>query len=1265
VENTGNVSLTGVAVTDAVAQDGTSTNLTLGAPSGDADNDGELDVDETWTYTVTYAATQSHIDNGSDIVNTFTFGADELTSEVSDDATTAITQSASVSVEKVVDATNISAPSTLTYTITVENTGNVSLTGVAVTDAVAQDGTSTNLTLGAPSGDADNDGELDVDETWTYTVTYAATQSHIDNGSDIVNTFTFDADELTSDVSDDATTTITQSPSVSVEKVVDATNIAVPSTLTYTITVENTGNVSLTGIAVTDAVSQDGTSTNLTLGAPSGDTDNDGELDVDETWAYTVTYAAMQSHIDNGSDIVNTFTFDAAELVSDASDDATTAITKDAAIHITKVADKATVTTAGETITYTITVTNTGNVTLANYTVTDVLFPTWSGSIETLAPAATRTFELEYTVTQADIDNGGVLNVASVKGGNPGDPEDEDEVEVPSDKNPAITVSKTADKATVTTAGETITYTITVTNTGNMTLANYTVTDVLFPTWSGSIETLAPAATRTFELEYTVTQADIDNGGVLNVASVKGGNPGDPEDEDEVEVPSDKNPAITVSKTADKATVTTAGETITYTITVTNTGNVTLANYTVTDVLFPTWSGSIETLAPAATRTFELEYTVTQADIDNGGVLNVASVKGGNPGDPEDEDEVEVPSDKNPAITVSKTADKATVTTAGETITYTITVTNTGNVTLENYTVTDVLFPTWSGSIETLAPAAIRTFELEYTVTQADIDNGGVLNVASVKGGNPGDPEDEDEVEVPSDKNPAITVSKTADKATVTTAGETITYTITVTNTGNMTLANYTVTDVLFPTWSGSIETLAPAATHTFELEYTVTQADIDNGGVLNVASVKGGNPGDPEDEDEVEVPVGKDGGIKITKTADRESFNVAGDVITYTLTITNIGNVTLSNVVATDVLFPEWKGEIATLSPAGTHSFELKYTVAPADVEKGSVHNVARVVAEDPDGNTPADETEIEVPGVFGPLANADAASTERGNPVTINVVSNDNAGSASIVPQTVRLVEPGTGNEVTTVTIEGEGTYTVGADGAVTFTPDAEYVGNSTITYTVKDENGLVSNAATITVTVEGVAAEIAPTAANDQATTRYGQPVAITALANDQPGSSPIVPSTVRLIDEAGNRATTITIPGEGRYTVDAQGVVTFEPANGFTGNSTVRYEVADENGLVSNTATITVAVEARPFKIPNVFTPNGDGRNDVFEIVGIEGFDRVEITVVNRWGNEVYRNNNYQNNWGGQGLNEGTYYYVIITHDGGRQERYSGWVLIKKQ
>ncbi|WP_262249521.1 DUF7507 domain-containing protein [Parapedobacter soli] len=527
------------------------------------------------------------------------------------------------------------------------------------------------------------------------------------------------------------------------------------------------------------------------------------------------------------------------------------------------------------------------------------------------------------------------------------------------------------------------------------------------------------------------------------------------------------------------------------------------------------------------------------------------------------------------------------------------------------------------------------------------------------------DAEDSDAAVTEITQSRAVSVTKEADKEIVSAAGETIIYTITVTNTGNVTLENYTVTDVLFPDWSGSIDKLAPKAVRPFELEYTVTQTDIDNGGVINVAHVGGENPDDPEHEDEIEVPVEKNAEIRVTKAADRESFSDVGEVITYTITVTNTGNVTLSNVVVTDILFPDWKGEIARLIPKVSQPFELKYTTTEADVENGSVHNLARVVAEDPEGEMPRHETEVEVPGIFGPVANDDGASTDQGSPITINVVANDEAGSTPIVAATIRLVEPGTGNAVTTVTIAGEGTYAVGADGTVTFTPDAAYVGTSTITYTVEDENGLKSNAATVTVIVEGVAAEIAPTAVDDQSTTRSGQSVTITALANDQPGSSPIVPAMVRLIDGSGNRSTTVTIPGEGRYSVDAQGVVTFEPANGFTGNSTVNYEVTDENGLVSNVATISVTVEARPFKIPNVFTPNGDGKNDVFEIIGIEGFDRVEITVVNRWGNEVYRNNNYRNTWDGQGLNEGTFYYVIITHDGGRQERYAGWVLIKKQ
>src|SRR5690606_13590131 len=91
---------------------------------------------------------------------------------------------------------------------------------------------------------------------------------------------------------------------------------------------------------------------------------------------------------------------------------------------------------------------------------------------------------------------------------------------------------------------------------------------------------------------------------------------------------------------------------------------------------------------------------------------------------------------------------------------------------------------------------------------------------------------------------------------------------------------------------------------------------------------------------------------------------------------------------------------------------------------------------------------------------------------------------------------------------------------------------------------------------------------------------------------------------------------------------------------------------------------VNLELDEFKIPNVFTPNNDGENDFFEILGINRFDRVEIIVYNRWGNEVFRSGNYRNNWSGQNLNEGTYYYLIYTYKGAEKKAYSGWVLLKR-
>ena len=80
------------------------------------------------------------------------------------------------------------------------------------------------------------------------------------------------------------------------------------------------------------------------------------------------------------------------------------------------------------------------------------------------------------------------------------------------------------------------------------------------------------------------------------------------------------------------------------------------------------------------------------------------------------------------------------------------------------------------------------------------------------------------------------------------------------------------------------------------------------------------------------------------------------------------------------------------------------------------------------------------------------------------------------------------------------------------------------------------------------------------------------------------------------------------------------------------------------------------------IPNVFTPNDDGKNDTFTIPGIEKYES-EITILNRWGGTIYTSKGYKNDWKGDGLNEGTYYYVIkLKPNAGRWETYTGYITL---
>jgi gliding motility-associated-like protein len=83
-------------------------------------------------------------------------------------------------------------------------------------------------------------------------------------------------------------------------------------------------------------------------------------------------------------------------------------------------------------------------------------------------------------------------------------------------------------------------------------------------------------------------------------------------------------------------------------------------------------------------------------------------------------------------------------------------------------------------------------------------------------------------------------------------------------------------------------------------------------------------------------------------------------------------------------------------------------------------------------------------------------------------------------------------------------------------------------------------------------------------------------------------------------------------------------------------------------------------------PNIFTPNGDGKNDTFEVKGIANYPGSRLLVFNRWGNQVYKSENYSNTWDGTGLADGTYYYLLELNTGDvKPTIYKGWIYINRR
>lgn len=963
IKNTGAVTLQDVHIEDALAGISKISYDWSTVKSGT----NVMERGEVAYATAYYALTADDINKGDVLNEAVVYGTDPGGSKVEDDddADTVLNEDPSITIEKTVDKTtieNAAVGDVLNYTFTVTNTGNVTLSNVQFRDSRNIEGLTWDRTI-----DTLNAGDKVVG-----TATYTLTQDDINAGK-IVNDCDIEGTSpKNKKVTDDATvtTTVAQRPSIFHTK--DTPNKALSeeesfagNTVPFTFTIKNDGNVVLNNVGIVD---------NL-----------DGVYGLTIDWSTAKTAGSLLP----GEEVSATASYDL----------------KQEDIEARKVK----------------------NVSVATGTAPDGTDVSYQAETE-IALTRVPKIDLDKEVESGAVEIGekGAIII----------------------KDPYV--------------GMEIPYVFTGSNPGNVKLVNVTIKDLkegvsdLVYTWPGAEGELLPGQTVTATATYVLTQEDIDAATLSNEAVIYGstldGEPvEDPGDETD-ELP--QHPAITIIKetkvTLLKDAVAGTSE-IPYTFVITNTGDVTLSNITFDDdheLKDLSWTKDFASLAPGESIEGIASYAVTQDDITAGSVLNTAFVTGTSPKNVvvEDDDDAETAIEQYSDLTLVKTVDKSKIANAkvGDLITYTIESKNIGNTVLRNVTLTDSLtdkglsaitfnWPTEDGR---LYPGETLVATATYAVTQEDINIGNVTNTAHIEG-TPDIPGKNPPPVIPNDstvvteleQKAVITVVKKVDKEKIdgAVAGQELAYTFDISNPGNVTLTDVTLDDKLEGitdlaiVWPGTEKVLLPGEVAKATAKYKIIQSDIDKGSVENSVIATGIDPkGEPvNDEDKVNTELAYKVNFSVTKTTDKTSIKNAkvGDVITYSFTGKNEGNVTLTNVYLEDQLEGiseleyTWPGETGVLKPGETVTAKATYKLTQADIDKGSVVNVVLMHVTTPDGKTPEPKkstvtTKIEVPAptttpkpTTTPRPETPTTTTKTSNPGTTTTARSTKTGDNGLM--------------------------------------------------------------------------------------------------------------------------------------------------------------------------------------------------------------------------------------------------------------------------
>ncbi|WP_191621224.1 DUF11 domain-containing protein [Marinihelvus fidelis] len=903
----------------------------------------------------------------------------------------------------------------LTYTLTVSNNGPDEAGAVLVSDLLPAgvDFVSATPDQGSCQHNA---GVVDCDlgslagaaSTGITIVVTPQSAGMITNGATVT---TSAADPDTSNNSASETTTVNAAipnSDLSISKSANPDPVTVGEVLTYTVTVSNGGPDDAPDVSMTDMLSGDVTFQSASASQGSCQ-HNAGTVSCDfGTIANGASATATIMVVPQvAGQLSNTASVDSGADDPNPDDNSVTimttveAATPNSDLSISKSANPDPV-TVGATLTYTVTVSNGGPDDAPDVNMTDML----SGDVTFQSAAASQgscqhnagtvscafgmiTNGASATATIMVVPQvaGQLSNTASVDSGaddpNPGDNSvtimtTVEEATATSD----LAISKSANPDPVT-VGEMLTYTIMVSNGGPDDAPDVNVSDMLSAnvtfqsvaasqgscqhnagTVSCALGTVANSASATVTIVVIPQVA----GELSNTAAVNSGADDPNPDDNSVTITTTVDAAssssdLAVSTVASPDPVT-VGEVLTYTITVTNGGpdeapDVNLSDLLADDVTFQSVSpsqgscqhsnGTVSCTLGALASGGSATITVTVVPQAAGQVANTASVTGGNEDPNLDDNSATVmttveAADSTSDLSVSKSASPDPVT-VGDTLTYTLTVSNAGPDDAPDVSVTDMLsgdvtFQSASASqgscqhsagtvscaLGTIANGASATATIMVVPQVAgELSNTASVNAAS-NDPNPDDNSDTVTTTVePAETTSDLSIEKTADRPQVD-VGENVTYSIQVANTGPEDAPNVMVTDTLsasasfvsMSTTSGSCQHVAPVVTcdlgtlpagmgAIITLVVTAEEA----GQLDNTAAVSSGsNDPDEDDNDSTTTvvvgpppagpPTGAD--LRMAKLS-RPSAVVVGDALTYFLVVTNRGPEAATDVTVTDDL--------------------------------------------------------------------------------------------------------------------------------------------------------------------------------------------------------------------------------------------------------------------------------------------------------------------------------------------------------------------------